>query len=96
MTANSLIQDCFFIKQKRIASKNKQQLPNEPTPVYLGKNVWVGTKACIIGGSLIDDDNVIAAGSVCYQRKIKKYSIGIGNPIIRALPIERLLKFGQL
>lgn len=40
----------------------------ETVPVVIGKNVWIGAGAIILKGSVIEDNCVIAAGSVVKDR----------------------------
>jgi acetyltransferase-like isoleucine patch superfamily enzyme len=63
--------------KKTIKRSNKISL-NE---IKIGKNVFVGSHSVILGGSVIGDFSVIAAGSVVRGEKIPKYSLAIGNPI---------------
>ena len=48
-------------------------------PVIIGKNVWIGDKATILGGVTIGDGAVIAANSVV-TKDVPAYSVVGGNP----------------
>ena len=48
-------------------------------PVIIGKNVWIGDKATILGGVTIGDGAVIAANSVV-TKAVPAYSVVGGNP----------------
>ncbi|MCX6250383.1 MAG: acyltransferase [Bacteroidetes bacterium] len=37
---------------------------NPDTPVHIGENVWIGCRSVILKGSSINDNNIIAAGSL--------------------------------
>lgn len=55
-------------------------------PVQIGRNVWVGSGACILPGVEIGEDSVIAAGSVV-TRSVPPRSLVMGTPgrVIRTL-----------
>lgn len=48
-------------------------------PIKIGDNVWVGDKACILGGVTIGNGAVVGANAVV-TRDIPDYSIAVGNP----------------
>jgi len=48
-------------------------------PIKIGKHVWIGTGAIIIGGIIIEDYAVVAAGSLI-TKNIPKGAIVGGNP----------------
>ena len=48
-------------------------------PIIIGKNVWIGDKATILGGVTIGDGAVIAANSVV-TKDVPAYSVVGGNP----------------
>lgn len=50
-----------------------------PKPIVLGKNVWIGANATILGGVTIGDNAVVAAGSVV-TKDVSKNSIVAGIP----------------
>jgi len=89
MTALSLVQDCFFLNN--INSKKEHSNLFDPKPVYIGDNVWLGGHVCILRGTNIGDDCVLSAGTVCSEIKMDGYTLGSGNPMRRALPIEQML-----
>ena len=41
-----------------------QQFGTTKEPIHIAENVWVGSNTCILGGSKIDKDVVVAAGAV--------------------------------
>lgn len=47
--------------------------------VYIGKNVWIGEKACVLYGVSIGEGSVIGAASVV-TKDIPPFSIACGNP----------------
>ena len=48
-------------------------------PIVIEDNVWIGTKACILGGVTIGKGAVIGAGAIV-TKDIPPYSIAVGNP----------------
>ncbi|MDW1755875.1 acyltransferase [Vibrio sp. Vb2535] len=58
-------------------------------PIYIGKDVWIGTNAIILPGVNIGDGAIIGAGSVV-TKDIPPYSVCAGVPakIIKKLKIK--------
>ena len=52
---------------------------NTSEPIHIGKNVWIGANATIIGGVHIGDNSVIGAGSVVCK-DIPANVVAAGNP----------------
>lgn len=50
-----------------------------PSPVKIGKNVWIGSDCTILPGVEIGDGAIIGAGSVVVK-SVPKNSIAVGNP----------------
>ena len=48
-------------------------------PVIIGKNVWIGDKATVLGGVTIGNGAVVAANSVV-TKDVPAYSVVAGNP----------------
>ena len=48
-------------------------------PIIIGKNVWIGDKATVLGGVTIGDGAVVAANSVV-TKDVPAYSVVAGNP----------------
>lgn len=44
--------------------KPLQRSDNFPAPIYIGKNVWIGSHATILPGVTIGDNAIVAAGAV--------------------------------
>lgn len=84
-TANCLIQDSLFVSNRTTSNRYSKEIA--PKPVFVGKNVWIGLYSCILAGSVIQDDCVLGFHSVCFDKKIDRYSLAMGNPVNRALPI---------
>ena len=60
-----------------------------PSPVKIGKNVWIGSDCTILPGVEIGDGAVIGAGSVV-TKNIPANSIAVGNParVIKQIEIK--------
>ena len=57
----------------------KDRLTAIPSPVKIGKNVWIGASCIILPGVTIGDNCVIGAGSVVVK-SIPQNAIAVGNP----------------
>lgn len=57
-----------------------------PSPVKIGKNVWIGSNSTILPGVTIGDNAIIGAGSVV-TKDIPADMIAVGNParVIRSI-----------
>ena len=64
-----------------------------PSPVKIGKNVWIGSDCTILPGVTIGDGAIIGAGSVV-TKSIPANTIAVGNParVIRYLDAEKFNK----
>lgn len=77
-----------FISDNSHGSTDKEMLKNIPPsnrpmtikgPVYIGNNVWIGERVCILSGVNIGDGAVIAANSVV-TKDVPPYSVVGGVP----------------
>jgi acetyltransferase-like isoleucine patch superfamily enzyme len=50
-----------------------------PSPVKIGKNVWIGSDCTILPGVIIGDGAIIGAGSVV-TKSVPANAIAVGNP----------------
>ncbi len=91
MTAVSLIQDCLFVNQSFVRTRGKHSV-NECGPIAIGSNAWLSNDAIILSGSKIGADCVVSVGSVCRDMEVKPYSLAMGNPIRRGLPIVNVMR----
>jgi acetyltransferase-like isoleucine patch superfamily enzyme len=62
--------------------------PIKHAPVFIGNNVWIGTKSMILPGAVIGDHSVITAGSIV-TGEIPAKSLAAGSPakVIKTLNI---------
>ena len=62
--------------------------------VFIGKNVWIGSKVIILKGSKIGDNSIIAAGSVVTGKTFPANAIIGGNPakVIKYIDFENKRK----
>jgi acetyltransferase-like isoleucine patch superfamily enzyme len=56
-----------------------QRSPEQPTPVHIGDNVWLGDHATVLKGVTIGDNSVVAARAVV-TRDVPANVIVAGNP----------------
>jgi len=90
MTANVLIQDSWFF---RCADDQKGNIVFvRVRPIFIGRNSWLSLRSCVLGGSVIKADSVVAAGAVTWEYEGKDYSLLSGNPVELSIPIERMKK----
>lgn len=76
--------DCLIGQQVVIATLNHDLNPTRrgdmlPKPVKIGKNVWVGAHATILGGVTVGDNAVIAAGAVV-NKDVARGTVVAGVP----------------
>jgi acetyltransferase-like isoleucine patch superfamily enzyme len=66
---------------------NERQITRITKPIMVGKGVWIGSFAIILGGVTIGDHAVIGAGAVV-TRNIPAYSVAVGVPakVIKMIP----------
>ena len=62
-----------------------------PSPVKIGKNVWIGSDCTILPGVIIGDGSIIGAGSVV-TKSIPANTIAVGNParVIKELEVNNV------
>lgn len=89
----------FYIgKPTGIPSFLNKEIFQEGLPVQIGNDVWIGTRALILGGVNIGDGAIIGAGAVV-TRNVEPYSVVAGIPakVLRkrysAENIEKLINF---
>lgn len=83
--------NCLIGHDTVIATLNHGMLPEErgdliPSPVHIGKGVWIGSGSIILPGVTIGDNAVIGAGSVV-TKDIPADMIAVGSParVIRSI-----------
>jgi acetyltransferase-like isoleucine patch superfamily enzyme len=60
--------------------------PPRSAPVFIGRNVWLGTRSTVLPGSKIGDHTVVAAGSTV-KGDLPPRVLAAGNP---AVPVKEL------
>ena len=75
---------CLIGHNTTIATLNHDLNPSKraninPSPVKIGKNVWIGSDSTILPGIKIGDGAIIGAGSVV-TKNVDKNTIVAGNP----------------
>lgn len=71
-----LIMDTDFHKIK----DNSNTVINNPKPVIIGDNVWIGCRSLILKGSEIPNGCIIGANSVVSKKLDNERSLYVGNP----------------
>lgn len=93
MAGFSTLQDCLIAQTAGNQDRSILTGVLQPRSIKIGKNVWLGGRSCILTGTTIGDNSVVATGSVCYRSNIPEYCLVSGNPIMRPSPISRILEF---
>ncbi|MCI8361208.1 MAG: sugar O-acetyltransferase [Clostridiales bacterium] len=62
-----------------------------PSPIHIGKNVWIGSHATVLGGVTVGDNAVVAAGAVV-TKDVPANTVAGGVP---AKPLKRIEASGQ-
>ena len=66
----------------KIYDKNANKRINEGNSVRIGNHVWLGRRAIILKGVNIEDNSIVAAGSIV-TKDVKANTIVSGNPAKR-------------
>jgi acetyltransferase-like isoleucine patch superfamily enzyme len=87
----SIGDDCLIGHNAVIATLQHGMQPSRradliPSPVVIGRNVWLGANVTVLPGVTIGDDSVIGAGSVV-TKDIPAGVIAVGSParVVRAV-----------
>ena len=90
MAAYSLLQDDLFMHDGStegiVIGKERSD-----TSITIGSNVWIAAQSIVLAGSDIRDDSVMSSGSACSEYFAPEYSLIMGNPAKRPMPINRVL-----
>jgi acetyltransferase-like isoleucine patch superfamily enzyme len=90
MTAYSLLQDDLFMHDGEAAGIAIGKVRSD-TSITIGCNVWIAAQSVVLGGSDIREDTVMSSGSACSNFFAPAYSLVMGNPAKRPMPISRAL-----
>ena len=75
--------DCAIGKDVMFRDSDSHEMVREgfqmTKPISLGNHVWIGTRSIILKGIIVNDNSVIAAGSLC-NRDVLGYSLVGGVP----------------
>lgn len=64
----------------QVISSNRTVGRDDPKPIRIGNNVWIGVNALILKGANIGDNSVVSAGSVVGGGDYPQNSLIQGNP----------------
>lgn len=94
MSANCLLQDCLFTVNRRLHStpNDLATRSEKPPSLSIGNQVWLTGQTILLSGAEIGDESVLGTGSLCFERKIAKSHLAVGNPVTSSVSIERLEK----
>jgi acetyltransferase-like isoleucine patch superfamily enzyme len=72
---------CIMSSNHQVPGRSKiiRQQSDVLLPTRIGRDVWIGANACILGGVTIGDGCVIGAGSVV-TKDLPPYAIAMGVP----------------
>jgi acetyltransferase-like isoleucine patch superfamily enzyme len=91
MFAFSLVQDALLQSLSEIECNYYKDFTSQKEDIVIGENVWVGGRCCVLQGTTIGNDTVLARGTVCIKQKIDEFQLAAGNLMVRSLPIEKIL-----
>jgi acetyltransferase-like isoleucine patch superfamily enzyme len=81
---------CLIAENVSIRDGDHSLLGTEPIssqpcvsePIYIGRDVWIGTFTVVLRGARIPDGAIIGANSLVLRKsKIRPYSINAGSPV---------------
>lgn len=79
---NSLISwDCLILDTDFHKIYNNEEILNEDKQIEIGNHVWIGAKTTILKGTIIPNDSVVGAGSLCVGPFFDENAIYAGHPI---------------
>ena len=69
-----------------VADSHKRNIGVSPSSdirdITIGDNVFIGSHAVILGGTVIGDNSVVGAGTVVRGLTVPPYSLVVGNPAV--------------
>lgn len=76
----------------QVISANRTIGRDDPKPIRIGNNVWIGVNALILKGANIGDNSIVSAGSVVGGGDYPRNSLIQGNPakVVATLQIDQI------
>jgi len=90
LTANCLIQDTLIVNANKCRSMTEHFEAAIAKSITVGPNTWLGANTCVLCGSSIGKECVLAQGSVLLGDHVPAYHLAAGNPVIRNIRISAL------
>ena len=69
----------FATAEHPISPRLREHAIQYNLPIHIGKNVWIGAHATILGGVTIGDNAIVGAGAVV-TKDVEPNTIVVGNP----------------
>lgn len=94
MSANCLLQDSLFSVKTQFNLKTVDRVDQKETSsgLSIGSRVWLTGQTVLLRGAEIGDESVLGIGSLCFDRKVSKSHLAVGNPVLSSVSIDRLEK----
>lgn len=88
------ISEAVLIETAGLDFRGPPPYPHIAKPIVLGRGVWVGARAIILGGVSIGEGSIIGAGAVV-SRSVPPHSVVVGaRPTIRSLTAGTTYQLG--
>lgn len=85
--------NCLLVASNHVYSLNGIDFQDQgftKEPILIGRNVWIGGSSTILGGSIIEDNVVVAAGSVVNSTRLENGYLYGGIPAKKIRKIKSI------
>ena len=90
LTAANLIQDVMITSHAAFHSMNENR--EDASEIRIGNNVWLCGQSLVLSGSSVGNGSVVGLNGLVHNAMIKDSCLVSGNPAIRPIPIDKILK----